>query len=148
MPTASSTNSGMAPARAATTGRPQAMASSRTSPNVSFVPACTSASADAIHSASSMLSRRYGSIVTFAGRTPVAVAADEQQVIRRAQPGERIEQHRQVLLAGEASRIHQHARRRREPEPLPQPVAASLRLEHLRVDAERLVHRVLHAQRR
>src|SRR5204862_527243 len=57
-PTLSSTNSGKAPARAATTGRPHAMASRITRPKVSLVPACTSASADAIHCASSRLSRR------------------------------------------------------------------------------------------
>ena len=58
MPTLSSTNSGIALARAATTGRPQAMASRSTRPKVSFVPACTSASAEASDTASSRLSRR------------------------------------------------------------------------------------------
>ena len=58
IPTRSSMSSGKAPARAATTGRPQAMASITTSPKVSLVPACTSASAEAIQPASSRLSRR------------------------------------------------------------------------------------------
>ena len=57
-PTDSSTSSGIAPARVATTGRPQAIASRITRPKVSRLPACTSASAEASQPASSMLSRR------------------------------------------------------------------------------------------
>ena len=58
------------PAFAATTGLPQAMASSMTRPKVSLEPACTSASHEAIQAASSHGSRRYGMTVTFAAMRP------------------------------------------------------------------------------
>ena len=67
VPVAGVTISGIAPAFAAITPRPQAIASSSTRPNVSWSPACTSASALARMRASSSDECRTGSSVTLRG---------------------------------------------------------------------------------
>ena len=76
----------------------------------------------------------------------LAIPADHQQMIRRAESRKRLQQHREVLLVGETTRIHQQPRTRRESEPLTQPGPAAFRMEHFGIHAEWLVHRVMYAE--
>jgi hypothetical protein len=79
-------------------------------------------------------------------RARLALTADQQQMVRGAEARERLQQHRQVLLAGEAAGVDEHACVARQAEPRAQHVRAALGSEDLHIDTERLVHGVRYSQ--
>src|SRR6185437_16291605 len=79
------------------------------------------------------------------GEARAGVSADEQQMIRTAEPLERAEQHRHVLFLAEAAGIDEDAGVARDSDALAEVRQRPARMKHVRVDAERLMQYTGHA---
>ncbi len=84
--------------------------------------------------------RQEGDIVR---RARFAIAANQDQVIRVSQPGERLQEHRQILLARKAARIREQPHLARQAQSFAQLGRPALGTKYFGVHTKRLVNCVI-----
>src|SRR5581483_5532847 len=75
----------------------------------------------------------------------MTVASDQQQVVRMPEARKRLDQDRDILLAGETAGVNQQPCLLGKAQPGTQSRGAAFRMKDFRIHSERLVHRVCDA---